>query len=64
MNTETKEETEYKIVGSTEADILAETPRISNESPVGKAILGKKEGDSVKVNSLSGKFEYKITAIV
>lgn len=64
MNTETKEETEYKIVGSTEADILAETPRISNESPVGKAILGKKAGDSVKVNSLSGKFEYKITAIV
>lgn len=64
MNTETKEETEYKIVGSTEADILAEVPRISNESPVGKAILGKKAWENVKVASLSGKFEYKITAIV
>jgi transcription elongation factor GreA len=64
MNTETKEETKYKIVGSTEADILADVPRISNESPVGKAILGKKEGQNVKVTSLSGKFEYKITAIV
>jgi len=41
-NSETGEEIDYKIVGSTEADILAETPRISNESPVGKAILGKK----------------------
>jgi transcription elongation factor GreA len=64
MNTETKEETEYKIVGSTEADILAEVPKISNESPVGKAILGKKAGENVKVTSLSGKFEYKITTIV
>ena len=34
-----KEEQVYKIVGTTESDILADTPRISNESPVGKAIL-------------------------
>lgn len=64
QNTETKEEVEYKIVGSTEADILSDTPKISNESAVGKAILGKKVGENVKVNALSGKFEYKITTIV
>ncbi len=60
---ETKEELLYKIVGSTEANILAETPMISNESPVWKAILGKKTGDIVKVSAPSGKFEYKITKI-
>ena len=64
LNIDTKEEIAYKIVGSTEADILAETPMISNESPVGKAILGKKTGDKVKVKALSGSFEYKITKIV
>jgi transcription elongation factor GreA len=54
----------YKIVGSTEANILAETPMISNESPVGKALLGKKVGDKVKVSAPAGKFEYKVTEIV
>jgi transcription elongation factor GreA len=64
LNIETKEEVAYKIVGSTEADILAETPMISNESPIGKAMLGKKKNDNVKVKALSGTFEYKITNIV
>ena len=64
LNIETKEEVAYKIVGSTEADILAETPTISNESPVGKAMLGKKQWDKVKVKAPSGTFEYKITEIV
>lgn len=64
LNTDTKEEVGYKIVGSTEADILAETPMISNESPVGKALLGKKVWDNVKVKAQSGTFEYKITEIV
>ena len=63
-NIETEDETEYKIVGSTEANILAETPMISNEAPIGKAILGKKTGDTVKVKAPSGNFEYKITKIV
>lgn len=63
-NLETNEEVEYKIVGSTEANILAETPMISNESPVGKAILSKKTGDKVKVSAPSGKFEYQVTKIV
>ncbi len=53
----------YKIVGSTESDILAETPMISNESPVGKALLWKKKWDSVKVKAKSGTFEYKILSI-
>ncbi|MCP4523160.1 MAG: transcription elongation factor GreA [Candidatus Gracilibacteria bacterium] len=61
---DSKEETTYKIVGSTEADILSELPMISNESPVGKAVLGKKTGDTVKVNSPSGKFDYTIIKIV
>ncbi|MDP5039159.1 MAG: transcription elongation factor GreA [Candidatus Gracilibacteria bacterium] len=55
-----KEEVSYKIVGSTEADILAELPKISNESPIGKALIGKKVGDNVKVKSQSGTYEYKI----
>ena len=62
VSTDTKEEESYKIVGTTESDILAEggTPSISNESPVGKAILGKKKGDTVKVKAMSGTLEYKI----
>jgi len=38
-NIETKEEESYKIVGTTESDILSDVPRVSNESPVGKALL-------------------------
>jgi transcription elongation factor GreA len=41
--TGSKEEEKYKIVGTTEANILAELPTISNESLVGKAVLGKKK---------------------
>lgn len=40
---DSKEKEVYKIVGTTEADILAEIPMISNESPVGKAVLGKQK---------------------
>jgi len=43
----------YAIVGSTEADPSAN--RLSNESPVGKALVGRKQGDSVKVTLPSGK---------
>jgi len=63
FNITENEEQVYKIVGSTEANILAETPRISNESPVGKELIGKKKGDSVKVKAPSGTFEYKILEI-
>lgn len=51
----------YTIVGSTEADPTAQ--KISNESPIGAAILGKAKGDSVKVKVPAGIYEYKILKI-
>lgn len=51
-------EHEYKIVGSTEADPMAH--KISNESPVGEALIGKKKGAKVVVLAPGGKFEYEI----
>lgn len=60
VNVESGEKGTYKIVGMTESDILADTPKISNESPVGQALLGKKKGDTVTVKAPSGSFEYKI----
>ncbi len=57
---ETEKET-YKIVGSTEADPLAGL--ISNESPIGKALLGKKKGDKVVVNTPGGELELKVVKI-
>jgi transcription elongation factor GreA len=58
-----KEKEKFKIVGSTEADILAELPRISNESVVWKAILWKKKSDIIKVVSDAWKLEYKIISL-
>ena len=52
---------EYTIVGSTEADPMAH--KISNESPVGEAILGKKIKDTVKVQAPGGLFEYTISKV-
>jgi len=63
QNIEWTDKESYKIVGSTEADILAETPTISNESAVWKAMLWKKKWDKVKVKTKSGAFEYKIISI-
>ena len=53
LDMEFDEELEYKIVGSTEANSLK--GKISNESPVGHAIIGHGEGDSVEVVTPSGK---------
>lgn len=55
------EEIEYKIIGSTESNPLKGL--ISNESPVGKALLGKKKGDVVEVLTPGGKINYKIISI-
>ncbi len=55
------EEMEYKIVGSTEANSLK--GKISNESPVGKALIGAKKGQKVEVETPSGFIEYKILEI-
>ncbi len=51
----------YTIVGSTEADPLEK--KISNESPVGKAVLGRKKGDTVEVNTPAGIFKYEIIKV-
>ncbi len=51
----------FFIVGSEEADPLR--GKISNESPLGKAFLGKKKGDELIVNTPSGKIHYKILEI-
>ena len=58
---EFEEELEFRIVGSTEANSLKGL--ISNESPLGKALLGKKAGDHIHVESPSGIVEYNILAI-
>lgn len=58
---DTNDEFSYKIVGSAEADPL--NFKISNESPIGKAILGHKKGDTVKVEVPSGITEYEILSI-
>ena len=42
---------------------MAEPPRISNESPVGQAILGHKVGDVIKVRTPVGELDYKVVAI-
>ena len=54
----------FMIVGSTEADPSAKPKRLSNESPVGKALLGHKRGDTVAVTLPNGKArKLKITKI-
>ncbi len=55
------EDITYTIVGSTEVN-LAEN-KISNESPLGKALLGEKKGKVVEVNAPAGVIKYKILAI-
>lgn len=55
------EELEFKIVGSTEVSSLEN--KISNESPVGAAMIGKKAGDVVTVETQVGVIEYKIISI-
>ncbi len=52
---------EYHIVGSAEANPVEN--KLSNESPVGKAILGKKKGETVEVAAPRGSFKYKILEI-
>ena len=56
------DEFEYTIVGSVEADPGAS--KISNESPVGKAILGKPKGSVVEVNVPAGMLKYEIVDII
>lgn len=61
LDIEFDEEVEYTIVGSTEVS-MAEN-KISNESPMGKALLGKKKNEIVKVDAPAGTIEFKILSI-
>ena len=56
-----KEEETYKIVGSTESDILDK--KISNESPIGSALIGKVVWEKIVVKSNAGTKEYEIIKI-
>ena len=51
----------FKIVGSTEANSLKN--KISNESPVGRALIGKRVGETVVVETQAGDIEYKVLDI-
>lgn len=61
MDYDFDEEVEYIIVGSAEADPLLN--KISNESPVGRGLIGKKVGDVIEVNVPDGVSKYKILEI-
>ena len=61
LDVEEGEEMEFKIVGSTEANSLQN--KISNESPVGHALLGRKAGETVDVETQAGTIQYKILEI-
>jgi transcription elongation factor GreA len=56
-----KETIEYTIVGSAEANPAEQ--KLSNESPVGKAIIGRKKGETVEVTAPRGSLKYKIMDI-
>lgn len=58
---EFKEEIEYRLVGSKESDIMKN--KISNESPIGKALIGSKVGQTVTVEAPDGEFKYKVLDI-
>ena len=58
---EFEEEIEFQIVGSTEANSLE--GKISNESPVGKALIGASIGDVVEVETPTGVMQYKVLKI-
>ncbi len=61
LDMEYDEEMEFRIVGSSEANSLK--GKISNESPVGRALMGKSVGDLVNVETQAGEFQYKVLNI-
>ena len=61
IDVETNEELKYKIVGSTEANSLK--GKLSNESPLGKALLGASVGEIIKAEAPAGIMEYKLISI-
>ena len=61
LDLEYNEELDYKLVGSTEANSLK--GKISNESPVGKALIGAAIGETVEVETQAGILKYKVLEI-
>ncbi len=61
FDVEFEEEMEFKIVGSSEANSLQ--GKISNESPVGRALIGRSVGDKVSVETQAGIVEYEVLEI-
>ena len=61
LDFEFDEELNFQLVGSTEANSLQ--GKISNESPVGKALIGSKMGDIVEVETPAGTFKYEVLEI-
>ena len=61
LDEEYGDECEYRVVGSTEAD--PRDGKISDESPVGRALMGKKIGDEVIVEAPGGEFKLKVVGI-
>ena len=61
LDMEYNEEVVYKIVGSTEVDSL--NGKISNESPVGRALIGAKKGATVSVETPAGVLKYKVVKV-
>lgn len=57
-----KEEKHFELVGEEEADFGA--GKISNTSPIGEALIGKKVGDKVAITTPGGKIEYKVNKIM
>ena len=61
LDMELNEEIEYTIVGSTEVDLSQN--KISNESPIGLALMGAKKNQIVEVNAPAGILKYKVLSI-
>ncbi|WP_024462409.1 transcription elongation factor GreA [Marinimicrobium sp. LS-A18] len=61
INCETEQEVTYRIVGDDEADVKAN--KISINSPIARALIGKEEGDVVEVKTPGGEVEYEIDKV-
>lgn len=61
LELEYNEEMEFRLVGSTESNSLEN--KISNESPVGKALIGRMAGDVIDVETQDGTIQYKVLEI-
>ena len=61
LDVEFDEQLEYTIVGSTEVDLSKN--RISNESPIGAALIGARKGEIIEANTPGGVAKYKVLAI-